>query len=113
MSRLLGCARCGGDHEVTWLELERPIGAEDGLGDFTHWAPCPVNGDPILWRRIAVALPEGLGAWAIATQTGLGQDDELRLELAQDGLAQRLLIIWPADNDPEVHLRGTDGRPWV
>jgi hypothetical protein len=73
MSRLRGCARCGGEHEIAerlevaagevtpdgvtepynlnvivWRKLERPI--DDATIVWTHWAPCPTNGDPILMR---------------------------------------------------------------
>lgn len=41
---LKNCARCGKDHRkrIEWKPLERPI------GECTHWAPCPTNGQPIL-----------------------------------------------------------------
>lgn len=43
-----GCARCGGDHDkVLFRRLSRgPIKTE--TGQRTHWAECPVNGEPIL-----------------------------------------------------------------
>jgi hypothetical protein len=51
VSSIRGCARCDGDgHEdVTWLPLTHPI--EDSDGVWTHWAPCPTNGQPILMQR--------------------------------------------------------------
>ena len=36
------CARCGKDHEVYFLKLERPMNL------YTHWAMCPNNEEPIL-----------------------------------------------------------------
>lgn len=43
------CARCGNDHkELTFQPLDQPMEAE-GLR-FTHWAPCPVNAEPIMMR---------------------------------------------------------------
>lgn len=45
------CARCGGDHDnVQWEQLQRPIVDDDGTA-WTHWAPCPTNGQPILQRH--------------------------------------------------------------
>jgi hypothetical protein len=51
---VVGCARChGGGHEdVRWEPLTHP--AETGDVTFTHWAPCPTNGQPIL---VAVVTP--------------------------------------------------------
>lgn len=47
-----GCARCGEDHEELEFErLQRPIQEDDGR-DYTHWAPCPTNGQPILLRMV-------------------------------------------------------------
>jgi len=45
---IVGCARCHGEgHEDLWWEpLTYP--AEFGAARFTHWAPCPTNGQPIL-----------------------------------------------------------------
>jgi hypothetical protein len=44
--RVIGCARCGGEHDVEPERLERPIKAADI--EITHWSPCPNNGQPIL-----------------------------------------------------------------
>jgi hypothetical protein len=39
--------------EVEWLPLTHPI--EDSDGTFwTHWAPCPENGEPILCRKVPI-----------------------------------------------------------
>lgn len=47
-----GCARCHGDgHEdLVFQPLTHPFTAEPGVSayTFTHWAPCPTNGEPIL-----------------------------------------------------------------
>ena len=50
---IVGCARCHGDgHEdVFWMPLTHPL--EAGGVRFTHWAPCPTNGEPILMRTDA------------------------------------------------------------
>ena len=47
---LNGCARCHGDgHEgLVFKPLEHAV--EDADGEYTHWAPCPTNGEPILMR---------------------------------------------------------------
>jgi hypothetical protein len=47
---LHGCARCGGDHPVEFLELVEPIPDDDGAGTWAYWAPCPTLGEPILLR---------------------------------------------------------------
>jgi hypothetical protein len=46
------CARCDGDHED--LELHRLSNHEK----YTHWAMCPVLGQPILVAVIEDAEPE-------------------------------------------------------
>lgn len=47
-----GCARCGGAHinKIEWLPLTRPIVDDDGT-TWTHWALCPMLGEPILMRQ--------------------------------------------------------------
>ena len=50
---LTNCARCGGDHlDLSYRTFARPVPEGDGLGDWTHWALCPTNGEPILIRMI-------------------------------------------------------------
>lgn len=47
------CARCGGDHPaptIKWEKLERPILDNESI-EWTHWCPCPANGQPILMRN--------------------------------------------------------------
>lgn len=45
---LIGCARCGEDHkEITYTRLTRPLEIGSTLV-FSHWAPCPVNGEPVM-----------------------------------------------------------------
>lgn len=45
------CARCGKDHRGLWFEqMDNPVVDSDGT-PWTHWAPCPTNGQPILWRE--------------------------------------------------------------
>jgi hypothetical protein len=47
---LKGCARCDGDGHpnLTFKRFVRPVDAVKP--DFTHWASCPTNGDPILMQ---------------------------------------------------------------
>lgn len=47
---IIGCARCGGRHEnIVLRPLARPFAPPEAGGlEWTHWAPCPTNGDPIL-----------------------------------------------------------------
>jgi hypothetical protein len=48
--RINACSRCGEDHEhVVAKPMARPFAPpEAGVLAWTHWAPCPTNGDPIL-----------------------------------------------------------------
>lgn len=54
MVNLTGCARClgGGHPQLAFAPLTHPMAAEDGSEPFTHWAPCPANGEPILLRHV-------------------------------------------------------------
>jgi hypothetical protein len=46
---LRGCARCHGEgHENLWFHrLTHPVEIAPDTA-FTHWAPCPTNGEPIM-----------------------------------------------------------------
>lgn len=50
------CARCGGNHnDVQWKRLTRPIVDNDvvvGRIEWTHWLPCPTNGEPVLQAEL-------------------------------------------------------------
>lgn len=47
------CVRCGDKHEnLVFTSLSQPGNDPD---DWTHWAACPTNGEPILLKRIATA----------------------------------------------------------
>ena len=48
-----GCARCGGNHHVNWREFTHPVVDADGT-TWTHWTPCPTNGEPILMAKVPV-----------------------------------------------------------
>ena len=54
------CARCGKDHaEVGMFPLSRPVVDDAGGVVGTHWARCPVNGEPILMTFDATPSPMG------------------------------------------------------
>lgn len=44
------CSRCGGDHRaVEFRPLAQPFAPPEAGGlAWTHWAPCPTNGEPML-----------------------------------------------------------------
>lgn len=45
------CARCGKDHEQLIFHLfTEPVRVGDGDIQYTRWAKCPTNGEPILMR---------------------------------------------------------------
>lgn len=49
---ITNCTRCGGEHkEVEFKRLTNSIENSDGTL-WTHWAPCPITGEPILMRYI-------------------------------------------------------------
>jgi hypothetical protein len=49
-SDLTACARCGSDHRgLWWEELVRPVLDREGV-EWSWWAACPSNGQPILMR---------------------------------------------------------------
>lgn len=56
---VVGCARCGGDHDGLAFKLfTRPFAPPEAGGiAWTHWAPCPTTGDPIM-QMIAEPNPE-------------------------------------------------------
>lgn len=58
---LKGCARCrhSAHPGLTFEPLDYPIPDGDGEEPWTHWAECPTNGQPILFReRELAAEPE-------------------------------------------------------
>lgn len=60
LERLYGCARCGSDHaKISFQPLTHPVVVDDHIGDlvFTHWAPCPTNGEPILMTSVELEEP--------------------------------------------------------
>ena len=49
---VLGCARCGQNHEgLTFKRFAQPIVDPDGT-IWDYWTLCPVSDDPILLRKI-------------------------------------------------------------
>ena len=61
LKQIVNCARCGGIHfDVEAAPLTRPV-YEDAPSEkilYTHWVPCPTNGEPIL----VVEVPPKEGA---------------------------------------------------
>lgn len=55
-------------------------------------------------HQLVYGYPPTPKGWRIAKQVDDGQDSEARLLLAHDDDEQRLLIIWPADDDPCIHM---------
>ena len=54
MHHLPACPRCGGNHESVSFELLCfPIDDDAGYPPWTHWAPCPANGQPLLLKVFA------------------------------------------------------------
>lgn len=50
------CQRCGGRHDdVTFQPLARPVEVE-GAAAFTHWAPCPTTGEPMLAAVVPITV---------------------------------------------------------
>jgi hypothetical protein len=61
---IFDCARCDQDHAgLSFQALHRPVEVEPGVAayTFTHWAPCPTTGEPILKR---FPDPSGAVHWA-------------------------------------------------
>jgi len=60
---VVACSRCGGDHRAVRFEpMARPFApAEAAPIVWSHWAPCPTNGQPIMW---AMKTTETLAACA-------------------------------------------------
>ncbi len=56
---VVACARCGDDHRAVRFEpMARPFApAEAAPIVWSHWAPCPANGQPIMWAMKTTALP--------------------------------------------------------
>lgn len=58
-----GCARCGGNHDgpLEARELTRPFAPPEAFGvTWTHWLPCPTNGEPVM---IATEEDAAWAAW--------------------------------------------------
>ncbi|HSE43692.1 MAG TPA: hypothetical protein VLA89_00025 [Gemmatimonadales bacterium] len=47
---VMGCARCGQDHQVRFKPFKRPMVV--GESELTHWGMCPVTREPILMRFV-------------------------------------------------------------
>lgn len=55
---LEGCARCLGDGHpgLEFRRLTHPADTTRGI-IFTHWATCPVNGEPIFYAKLEMEPP--------------------------------------------------------
>lgn len=51
---LVGCARCHGEGHprITFFRLTHAFQPQEHVPGWTYWAPCPVNGEPILMRFV-------------------------------------------------------------
>lgn len=60
---LEGCARChdSGHPKLVFTELTHPqrilFDGGDVVAPFTHWAPCPTNGQPIMLAIVPTPEP--------------------------------------------------------
>ncbi len=53
LKKIINCARCGENHiNITAKPLSQPVFLNDEVL-YTHWAPCPTNGEPILVVEMA------------------------------------------------------------
>lgn len=48
------CARCNGNHTGLWFTQLTNEMPDSGGFAWTHWAPCPENGEPVLLRLVLV-----------------------------------------------------------
>lgn len=57
----VGCARCGGEgHKpITFKKLQKPSELPGGI-KFTHWAPCPTTGEPIMFAQLPHSAADAL-----------------------------------------------------
>lgn len=89
MSSVRHCARCGGDHEnVGFKPLTKPIPGNDESVLWTHWAPCPTNGEPILQATVPTGLAQRYRTTATIT---LGRDETVE-EMVARGLASGEIV---------------------
>jgi hypothetical protein len=59
IGKIENCARCGENHyDVEARVMAQPFAPPEAGGvAWTHWLPCPTNGDPIL---VATSDPAGI-----------------------------------------------------
>lgn len=58
-TKVENCARCGGCHDVVFMELLHPLSTGQ-----THWAPCPATGEPIMMRIVDPSVSKAFrDAW--------------------------------------------------
>lgn len=51
VKKVINCSRCGIDHDnIDAMRLERPFAPPEASPvRWTHWSPCPSNGQPIMF----------------------------------------------------------------
>lgn len=59
---VINCARCGFDHEGLEPKPLRQPHEPEGPETYTHWTPCPTNGQPILWAVVEDTRDDDLTA---------------------------------------------------
>lgn len=53
VTKIINCARCGLDHiNLDFEKLNSPVYDDDNQIMYTHWCPCPTNGQPILMVEV-------------------------------------------------------------
>lgn len=88
LKKIIHCARCGGDHEnVDTKPFAQPFRL--GVDTWTHWAPCPTNGDPIL-------------------VTGEASSEDEVVYLVKDGERQDL-ELFAHEADADAYVKQNDG----
>lgn len=62
VKKIISCARCGDDHlNVLFESLDHPFAPPEAGGlAWTYWAPCPLNGQPILLMAAANSVDDGM-----------------------------------------------------
>lgn len=98
-----GCARCGEAHQdLEWFAFQNPVAPpEMAPFQWTHWAKCPVTGDPLLQGTLTQPHDdEALQALAEraydAYASGVQQRPELGAAREWSGLEDDIQAAWRA-----------------
>jgi len=88
---ITNCARCGKNHEDLEFEvLARP--APSGDLEYTAWAPCPTNGQPVLMETLEGDPPQGERR---VFEAGVDPDDLEFRKCAKTAVAEAALVDEP------------------